>query len=107
MNPLIPSIISTVIETLMSMPVEAPPLPPAVSRPIPLEARSAVMVPPQDGFVALDGEVLRLAPGAQIRDAQNRIVQPLAVRADAPVRYLRDENGDVARIWILAPGEPR
>ena len=107
MNPLIPSIISTVIETLMSMPVEPPPLPPAVSRPIPLEARSAVMVPPQDGFVALDGEVLRLAPGAQIRDAQNRIVQPLGVRADAPVRYLQDENGDVARIWILAPGEPR
>jgi hypothetical protein len=107
MNPLIPSIISTVIETLMAMPADAPPPLPAVIRPIPVEARSAVMVPPQDGFVALDGEVLRLAPGAQIRDAQNRVVQPLAVRADAPVRYLQDENGDVARIWILAPGEPR
>lgn len=107
MNPLIPSIISTVIETLISMSADVPPQPPAANRPIPVEAQSAVMVPPQDGFVALDGEVLRLAPGAQIRDAQNRIVQPLAVRADGPVRYLRDENGDVARIWILAPGEPR
>lgn len=107
MNPFLPSLISTVIQTLMSMPGEAPPLPPTLSRPIPLEAQSAVMVPPQDGFVALDGEVMRLAPGAQIRDAQNRIVQPLTVRADAPVRYLRDENGDVARIWILAPGESR
>ncbi len=105
MNPLIPSLISTVIQTLMSLPADPPAPPPALSRPIPLEAESAVMVPPQAGFVALDGEVFRLAPGAQIRDSENRIVQPLAVKTEATVRYLRDENGDISRIWILGPGE--
>lgn len=105
MDPLIPAIISTVIQTLMSMPADPPPVADTLARPIPIEASRAEMQPPANGQVALDGTVYSLSPGAQIRDAKNRIVLPLAVQQPAEVRYLTDAAGSVHRIWILGPGE--
>jgi hypothetical protein len=105
MDPLIPAIVSTVIQTLISMPADPPPVMDTLARPIPLEAARAQMEPPGNGQVALDGTVYALSPGAQIRDSRNRIVLPLAVQQPATVRYLTDATGAVHRIWILGPGE--
>jgi hypothetical protein len=105
MDPLIPAIVSTVIQTLMSMPSDPPPVADTLARPIPVEAASARMQPSGNGQVALDGTAYPLSPGAQIRDPQNRIVQPVAVQESARVRYLTDATGAVHRIWILGPDE--
>jgi hypothetical protein len=105
MDPLIPAIVSTVIQTLMSMPADPLPVADTLARPIPVEAASARMQPPDNGRVALDGKIYALSPGAQIRDPNNRIVQPLAVQESAKVRYLTDATGSVHRIWILGHNE--
>lgn len=105
MDPLIPAIVSTVIQTLMTMPSDPPPVMETLARPIPVEAVSARMQPPENGRVALDGRTFALSPGAQIRDPSNRIVQPVAVQEPAKVRYLTDATGAVHRVWILGPGE--
>jgi hypothetical protein len=104
MGPLIPAIVSTVIQTLLSAPSDLPPLE-SVSRPIPVEAAKAEMQPPADGRVQLDGKIFTLSPGAQVRDQSNRIVMPVAVQQPATVRYLTDAAGSVHRIWILSPAE--
>jgi len=104
MDPLIPAIISTVIQTIMSMPSDPPPVA-AVSRQIPLEAAKARMQPPSNGQIELDGEAFALSPGVQIRDADNRIVMPMAVQQPGTVLYLTDAAGAVHRIWILGANE--
>jgi len=59
----------------------------------------------QDMVVEIGGKVQRLAPGAQIRDASNRLIMPAAVPAGAPVKYVLDGAGMVRRVWILTPEE--
>ena len=105
MDPLIPAIVSTLIQTLMSMPSDPPSVADTLARPIPVEAARAYMHPPENGQIALDGTVYALSPGAQIRDSRNLIVQPGAVQQAASVRYLTDATGAVHRIWILGPSE--
>ena len=104
MDPLIPAIISTVINTILSTPADPPPVD-ALARPIPAEAARAQMQPPVNGRVELDGKSLPLSPGAQIRDTNNRIVMPLSVQHPTTVRYLTDAGGAVHRVWILTPAE--
>lgn len=105
MNPLIPAIISAILGN--GEPTEAPPPPPQFGglRPIPVETVKARMEPPFQGQVALGDKLLRLAPGAQIRDAQNRIVMSGALQQPVLVRYQVDDQGDVARVWILTAEE--
>ena len=55
--------------------------------------------------VSLDGKAEQLAPGAQIRDADNRVVLPVTIRADTAVKYRRDREGRVHQVWILTPEE--
>jgi hypothetical protein len=55
--------------------------------------------------VAIDGKKMRLSPGAQIRDAGNRVLVPTALPADVKVKYLLDGQNMVHRIWILSPQE--
>jgi len=45
------------------------------------------------------------APGAQIRDASNRIILPTAIPPGTRVKYLVDGAGQVQRVWILSPEE--
>jgi len=104
MDPLIPAIVSTVIQTLMSMPSDPPPVA-AISRQIPMEATKARMEPPAAGRIELNGETFALSPGVQIRDADNRIVMPMTVQRPATVLYLTDASGAVNRIWILGTSE--
>ena len=74
-------------------------------RAIPGEAKRGEIRHVQDMIVSIDGARQRLAPGAQIRDPDNRIVLPAALPAGAPVRYLVDAQGQVHRIWLLSPAE--
>ena len=74
-------------------------------RSIPVEAKRGEMRHVQESIVAIDGVPQRLAPGAQIRDPDNRLVVPTAVPAGSPVRYLLDAEGLVRRVWILTPAE--
>ncbi|MGH8742556.1 MAG: hypothetical protein ACREUN_16660, partial [Burkholderiales bacterium] len=69
---------------------------------IPEEARPATLRHLQDMIVELNDKPARLSPGAQIRDAHNRLVLPTAVAGKTLVRYLSDASGMVHRVWILS-----
>jgi len=55
--------------------------------------------------VAIDGKKMRLSPGAQIRDAGNRVLVPTALPAEVKIKYLLDGQNMVHRVWILSPQE--
>ncbi len=74
-------------------------------RSIPQDARVGQIRHLQDMVVEIDGAAQQLAPGAQIRDASNRIILPTAVRPGTRVKYLVDAAGRVQRVWILTPKE--
>jgi len=74
-------------------------------RTVPAEAKDGTIQHVQDMIVAIDGVQKRLAPGAQIRDASNRLVLPVALPAGTPVKYLLNEDGTVRQVWILSPQE--
>ena len=74
-------------------------------RSIPTTAERAVMRHVSGSIVTLDGERAQLGAGAQIRDAYNRVVLPTHFPPDTLVKYTRDPQGDVHRVWILTPTE--
>ena len=74
-------------------------------RGIPADAKRGEIRHLQGMTVEIDGETRRLAPGAQIRDASNRIVVPASLPERAPVKYRVDAQGLVSRVWILTPQE--
>jgi len=74
-------------------------------RTIPEDAKRGVMRHLETMTVELDGQPQELAPGAQIRDAENRIVLPAALPPGSEVKYERDAEGKIRRVWILTPQE--
>ena len=74
-------------------------------RSIPQDARVGQIRHLQEMVVEIDGAAQQLAPGAQIRDASNRIILPIAIPSGTRVKYLVDANGQVQRVWILTPEE--
>ena len=74
-------------------------------RSIPEAAKRGDIRHRQDMVVEISGKVQRLAPGAQIRDASNRLVVPTALPPGAPVKYVMDAQGMVRQVWILTPEE--
>ena len=74
-------------------------------RTIPKEAQRGEIRHVQDMYVELNGKALQLAPGAQIRDADNRLVLPTSLVEKADVRFLLDGAGLVHRVWIMTPLE--
>ena len=74
-------------------------------RTIPADAKRATISHVQGMTVELDGKRTELAAGAQIRDANNMIVLPIALPRDALVKFIPDPQGQVWRIWILSPQE--
>jgi hypothetical protein len=74
-------------------------------RSIPEDAKRGQIRHLQDMVVEIGGKPQRLAPGAQIRDASNRLVLPTALPAGVPVKYLVDAEGMVRQVWILTPEE--
>jgi len=74
-------------------------------RAIPEDARLAQVRYLGGNLVELGGQPFQLAPGAQIRDLENRIVFADALPAGAWVRYRLEINGLVHRIWLLSAEE--
>jgi hypothetical protein len=74
-------------------------------RSIPEDARVGEIRHLQEMVVEIDGTPQQLAPGAQIRDASNRIITPAAIPPGTRVKYLVDATGQVHRVWILTPEE--
>jgi hypothetical protein len=74
-------------------------------RAIPQDAQTARMSHVEANVVEVDGARRTLAPGAQIRDASNRIIVPAALPPASVVRYVMDGDGQVRRVWILTPEE--
>ena len=77
----------------------------AQMRTIPDAAKRGEMHHVQDMVVAIDGATQRLSPGAQVRDASNRIIVPSSIPGGSLVKYLVDGQGLVFRVWILTPEE--
>src|SRR2546423_9192171 len=76
-------------------------------RAIPGDAKRGEIRHVENMMVQIDGMPQRLAPGAQIRDAANRVVVPTALPAGAQVKYLFNEEGLVRQVWILTPEEAK
>jgi hypothetical protein len=74
-------------------------------RTIPADAKRATMSHVQGMVVEINGVRTDLAPGAQIRDAGNRIVLPTALPAGTIVKFMPNIQGQPWRIWILSPEE--
>ena len=74
-------------------------------RTIPKEAQRGEIRHLQDMHVELNGKALRLSPGAQIRDADNRLMLPTSLVEKSDVRFLLDGTGLVHRVWIMTPLE--
>ena len=74
-------------------------------RAIPEEAKRGEMRHVQNMIVNISGTEQRLAPGAQIRDAANRVVLPASVPPNSEVKYTLDAQGQVRQVWILTPHE--
>jgi len=77
----------------------------AQMRTIPQEARRGELRHLGQSIVEINGNQMPLAAGAQIRDAENRIVLPTALPPWSLVRYLANAEGFVTRVWILTPTE--
>ena len=56
-------------------------------------------------LVEIDEQVVRLAPGARVYDVDNRMILHTFLPPQAPVLFVLDMNGDVARAYILRPEE--
>ena len=74
-------------------------------RSIPEAAKRGEIRHVQEAIVSIDGVQQRLAPGAQIRDQDNRLVVPTALPAGAQVKYVLNREGMVRQVWILTPAE--
>ena len=74
-------------------------------RTVPKEAKLGQMRHLQETVVELDGKPALLAPGAQIRDADNRLMVPAMLAEKQPVGYMVDASGQIHRVWVLSPRE--
>jgi len=77
----------------------------AQARNIPEQAKGGAITHLQDMIVSIDGVTVRLAPGVQIRDQDNRLMVPTALPPGSQVKYLLDGAGLVRQVWILRPEE--
>jgi hypothetical protein len=74
-------------------------------RTIPADAKRGTMSHVQGMTVELGGRKTELAPGAQIRDAENRIILPATLPSGSLIKFLPDVQGRVWRVWILSQQE--
>jgi hypothetical protein len=74
-------------------------------RTLPEDARRGYLSFVQENVVSLDGKELKLAPGGQIRGANNLLVLPMALPRNSLVKYQLDGGGNLFRAWILTAQE--
>jgi len=79
----------------------------AFERPFPPSAkRGTLSMANYPATIAIDGKERRLSPGAWIRNERNTIDMPATlVGREFTVNYTENNEGDIDRIWILAPEE--
>ncbi|MDR2240813.1 MAG: hypothetical protein LBE33_10255 [Zoogloeaceae bacterium] len=110
MDPITLTILSRIIDSIIESALAPAPLPPpsapvGMVRPALHNGMLAVMEPPENGHARFGNETLPLSASLQIRNTQNLIVMPMAIRGPAPVLYKLDQYGTVQRVWILTPEE--
>ncbi len=76
-------------------------------RTLPEDARRGHLSFIQENVVSLDGKEIRLAPGGQIRSANNLLVLPTQLPRNSFVKYQLDGQGNLFRAWILTPEEAK
>src|SRR5690606_32917375 len=74
-------------------------------RTIPPDAKRAKVKHVQGMTIAVDGKAHSLSAGAQIRDAENRILVPAALAGEVLAKVQLNPQGQVHRVWILTPFE--
>ena len=74
-------------------------------RTIPEDAKKGVMWPPRGRQVRINDNIMMLAPGATIRDMNNRMILPSSLQLPKKIRYTLDMYGQVKKIWISPTGE--
>jgi len=74
-------------------------------RTIPADAKRGTMSHVQGMTVELNGDKTELAPGAQIRDANNRIILPATLPSGSLIKFMPDVQGRIWRVWILSQQE--
>ena len=77
----------------------------AQMRQIPDFAKRGNIVDIQGPIVEIDGQQMRLSPGAQIRSQANLFIVPMSLQPGALVKYTLDGSGQIRRIWVLTPEE--
>jgi len=55
--------------------------------------------------IEINGEILQLGAGGQIRGTNNLIILPAMFTEFGPILYWVGPTGDVQRIWLLTPEE--
>ena len=74
--------------------------------PIPEDSRRGVIRHVEQMAVIVDGKLMQLAAGAQIRDRQNLIIVPVGIpREGAWADYILRGDGQIFRVWLLTPDE--
>jgi hypothetical protein len=74
-------------------------------RTIPPDAKRAKVKHVQGMTIAVDGKTAQLSAGAQIRDAENRVMVPTALTAESLAKVQLNPQGQVHRVWLLTPFE--
>lgn len=74
-------------------------------RQIPDTAKRGTIVHVEQGIVKIDGETMRLSPGAQIRSRDNLFIVPMGLPPGALVKYTLDGLGQIHRVWVLTAEE--
>jgi hypothetical protein len=79
--------------------------PAEAAREFPTDARPGMFHVIQAPAVRISRQNMMLAPGGQIRDESNLIVQAASLPDYYRVLYTLDTNGNVYRVWILTREE--
>ncbi len=77
----------------------------AQMRQIPDVAKRGNIVHIEGPIVEIDGQRMRLSPGARIRSQDNLFIVPMSLPAGALVKYTLDASGQIRRVWVLTPEE--
>ena len=93
----------TVLLALLVMAVAAPAW--AQLRTIPKDAKRGELSHVTQNIVSVDGQQMRLAPGALIYAQNNLTIVPSQIPRNSLVEYTLDRSGELAKVWILTAAE--
>lgn len=101
---LVNKVMEAIIDASNKKPQSAPVSNP--SRTIPNDSETGYLSPPTNGNqLEIDGDDYILAFNSRIRDEGNRIIQTGMIHQEKRIRYTLNNQEQVDKIWLLAPGE--